>query len=127
MGFINASAANIHECISFTSYAPRQISKASAHIVLACGMPRCTSVLLRNMRNMSIIFMNSSHSLAVREAWIDCLSLSTILVSPCDMHASSTVTLPVKTSSSRFPTASRSVGVVSPVSPKRVVSASCTI
>ena len=79
---------------------------------------------LRNMRNMSIIFMNCSHSLAVREARIDCFltsNLSIILVS------SSTVTLPVKTSSNRFPTASMTVGVVSPGSPERVVSASCTI
>ena len=85
---------------------------------------------LRNMRSMSIIFMNCSHSLAVREAWIYCFltsSLLIILVSPCHMHASSTVTLPVKTSSNTFPTASRSVGVVSPVSPERVVSASGTI
>ena len=85
---------------------------------------------LRNMRNMSIIFMKCSHSLAVREAWIDCfltLSLSILLVSSCDMHGSSMVSLPIKTSSNRFPTASRSVGVVSPVSPEHVVSASCTI
>ena len=85
---------------------------------------------LRNMRNMSIIFMNCSHSLAVREAWIDCFltsSLSIILISSCDMHASSTVTFPVKTSSGRFPTASRPVSVVSTVSPGRVVSGSCTI
>ena len=85
---------------------------------------------VRNMRNMSIIFMNCSHSLAVREAWIDCFltsSLSISLVSSCDMHDSSTVTLPVKTSSNRCPTASMSVGVVSPVSSERVVSASCTI
>ena len=85
---------------------------------------------LRNMRKMSIIFMNCSHSLAVREAWIDCFltsSLSIILISSCDMHASSTVTFPVKTSSCRFPIASRSVSVVSTVSPGRVVSASCTI
>ena len=85
---------------------------------------------LRNMGNMSIIFMKYSHSLAVREAWIDCFltsSLSILLVSSCDMHASLTVTLQDKTSSNRFPTASRYVGVVSPVSPERVVSASCTI
>ena len=85
---------------------------------------------LRNMCHMSIIFMKCSHSFAVREVWIYCFltsSLSIILVSFCDMHASSTVTLPVKTSSNRFPTASRSVGVISPVSPERVVSASCTI
>ena len=85
---------------------------------------------LRNMRKMSIIFMNCSHSLAVREAWIDCFltsSLSIILISSCDMHASSTVTFPVKTSSCRFTTASRSVSVVSTVSPGRVVSALCTI
>ena len=91
-------------------------------------MPVCSP--LKNMRNMAIVFMKCSHSLAVREAWIDCFltsSLSILVVSYCDMHASSTVTLQVKTSSNRFPTASRSVGVVSPVSPERVVSASCTI
>ena len=85
---------------------------------------------LSNMRSMSIICIKCSHSLAVLGAWIDCFltsSLSILLVSSCDMHATSTVTLPVKTSSNRFPTASRSVGVVSPVSPERVVSASCTI
>ena len=57
---------------------------------------------LGNMRNMSIMFMNCSHSLAKRETWIDCFltsSLSIILVSSCDMHASSTVTLLVKKSS----------------------------
>ena len=54
-------------------------------------------------------------------------SLSILLVSSCDMHGSSMVSLPVKTSSNRFPTASRSVGVVSPVSPEGVVSASSTI
>ena len=41
-----ASAASIHECISFTSYAPRQLSKASSHTLLGCGVPRCPSVLL---------------------------------------------------------------------------------
>ena len=92
-------------------------------------MPICSP--LRNMRKMSITLMNCTHSLAVPEALLDCfltLSLSIILISSCDMHASSTVTFPVKTSSCRFPTASsRSVSVVSTVSPGRVVSASCTI
>ena len=79
---------------------------------------------------MSTIFVNCSHSLAVREAWVDCFltsSISIVLVSSCDMHVSSAVTLPVKTSSNRFPPASMYVGVVSPVSAELVVSASCTI
>ena len=75
--------------------------------------------LMRNMRKMSIIFMNCSHSLAARDAWIYCFltsSLSIILISSCGMHASSTVTFPVKTSSCRFPNASRYVSVVPTVS-----------
>ena len=71
---------------------------------------------LRNIRKMSIIFMSVGHSLAVWEDWIDCFltsSLSIILVSSCDMHTSSTVTFPAKTSSCKFPTAPRSINVVS--------------
>ena len=41
-----ASAASVHECIWCTSYAPRQLSKASSHKLLGCGVPRCPSVLL---------------------------------------------------------------------------------
>ena len=52
---------------------------------------------LRNVRKMSIIFMNCSHSLAVREAWIDCFFRAFKLFS-LDMHASSEVTFPVNTS-----------------------------
>ena len=47
--------------------------------------------------------------------------------SSCDTYASSAVTVPVKTSSCRFPTASRYVSVVSPDSTGRVVSLSRTI
>ena len=36
----------IHVCISCTSYAPRQLSKASSHTLLRCGVPVCLSVLL---------------------------------------------------------------------------------
>ena len=38
------SAASIHVCISCTSYAPRQLSKASSHTLLGCGVPVCLSV-----------------------------------------------------------------------------------
>ena len=41
-----ASVASIHECISGTSYATRQLSKASSHTLLGCGVPICPSVLL---------------------------------------------------------------------------------
>ena len=44
---------------------------------------------LGNMRNMSIISIKCSHSLAVLGTWIDCFltsSLSIILVSSCDMQ-----------------------------------------
>ncbi len=39
-----ASAASIHVCISCTSYAPRQLSKALSHTLLGCGVPVCLSV-----------------------------------------------------------------------------------
>ena len=41
-----SSAASTPECISCTSYAPRQLSKASSHTLFGCGVPRCPSVLL---------------------------------------------------------------------------------
>ena len=41
-----ASAASIHVCNSCTSSTPRQLSKASYHTLLGCGVPRCPSVLL---------------------------------------------------------------------------------
>ena len=40
-----ASAASIHACIPCESYAPRQLSKASSHILLGCGVTRYQYVL----------------------------------------------------------------------------------